>query len=470
MRAGMRKIFVIVIMLISLINATAEDKKIIGIGYGQDREIAKKEALADLTSQISISIKSDFEKVQKVLNNKIKSTAATSIIKTSAEIPLLGVRFEYPQENQVLAILSAESSLKAYINEIEKLTSETAKLIAISEKTKKLNLKYEYLLKILSNLNLLNKYKTVAIILGYSDFPELYITEDEVKDRLVEIEQTPDSLDTIANIISKDLTYKKIYIFPVKPKISEEITEFSKLLKTKLLQKIDSVDTPQNAEFILKGDYEILSNKILLNLNLYNQNYKNIKNYSLIFDSKIINAQFQPQYQNFDYALLTGNVTKSNLKVKMGFKGYGAGEGIDLNAGDKVDLVINTNLPICYYIVGHVFNKEKKFSYLLPIGVYGDEYRGKITGEYVNTNYVIAENIEIAPPYGREVLQLFATTLSSDGKCELNIPDCHTNKEGYCVLENEPLENVGKTRGLSFKNKGKNTQTSEAILSFTTFE
>lgn len=106
----------------------------------------------------------------------------------------------------------------------------------------------------------------------------------------------------------------------------------------------------------------------------------------------------------------------------------------------------------------------------MPIGVYGDEFRGKIAGEFVNTNYVIDENIEIAPPFGREVLQLFATTLAKDGKCEINIPPCKTNEEGYCVLENDPTENVGKTRGLSFKNIKNDTQKSEAILNFTTFE
>ncbi|UOD33945.1 LPP20 family lipoprotein [Deferribacteraceae bacterium V6Fe1] len=466
----MKKIFAIIVLLISFTNVMAENKEIFGIGYGQDREIAKKEALADLATQISVNIKSDFERVQKVLNNEIKSSAATSIIKTSSEIPLLGIKFEYQDDDKVIAILSSENSLSAYINEIEKLTVETNKLKTMSEQTNNSSLKYDYLLKILSNLKLLEKYKTVAIILGHSNFPVIDITESEIKDQLVKIQQTPDSLDTVVNIISKELTFNKIYIFPVKPKMSEEITEFSKLLKTMLAQKTDSVDTPENAEFLLRGNYEVINNKILLNMNLYNKNYNSIKNYSLIFDSKIINAQFQPQYQNFDYALLTGNVTRSNLKVKIGFKGYGTGEGIDLNAGDKVDLVINTNQPICYYIVGHVFNKNEKFSYLLPIGVYGDEFKGKIAGELVNTNYVVAENIEIAPPYGREVLQLFATTLGNDGKCELNIPSCHTNKDGYCVLENEPIVNVGKTRGLSFKNVSKNIETSEAIFSFTTFE
>jgi len=466
----MKKVFIMIILFTSFVGLMAENKKIIGIGYGQDRDAAKKEALADLASQISVNIESDFERVQKVLNNEIKSTSATSIIKTSSEIPLLGVKFEYPDAEKVLAILSAEDSLSAYNSEIEKLTAETNKLKIMSEQTNKSSLKYDYLLKMLTNVKLLEKYKTVAIILGGSNFPTLDITENEIKDLLVKIEQTPDSLETIVNIISKELTYDKIYIFPVKPKMSEEITEFSKLLKTMLMQKLDSVNTPDSAEFILRGNYEVLNDKILLDLNLYNKNRKNVKSYFFIINSKIINVQFQPQYQNFDHALLTGNVTKSKLKVKIGFKGYGAGEGIDLNAGDKVDLVINTNQPICYYIVGHVFNKNEKFSYLLPIGVYGDEFKGKIAGEFVNTNYVIAENIEIAPPYGREVLQLFATTLDNDGKCEISIPSCHTSKEGYCVLENEPLENIGKTRGLSFKNVSKNIETSEAILSFTTFE
>jgi hypothetical protein len=42
----MKKIFAIIVLLISFTNVMAENKEIFGIGYGQDREIAKNDALA----------------------------------------------------------------------------------------------------------------------------------------------------------------------------------------------------------------------------------------------------------------------------------------------------------------------------------------------------------------------------------------------------------------------------------------
>lgn len=352
----MKKIIFGIIFLIAFTNVKAEIKQILGVGFGQNTDEAKKEALADLATQISVDIKSDFEKVQKVLNNEVVSSSAKKIIKSSAEIPLLGVKFEYPEQNKVIAVISSDESLKAYLSEIEKLTEETKKLKKLAEETDDSSIKYDYLLKILGNLQLLDKYKSVAIILGQSDFPSLEITENEVKDSLTKIENTPDSLGTVINILAKDLKYKKIYIFPAKPDMSEEITEFSKLFKTMLAQKIMAVDSPENAEYLLRGSYDILNDKVLLTLNLYDKQQKYIKSLSTVFESKIVDVNLLPKYKNFDYALLSGNIIKSDLKVKIGFKGYGSGEGIDLNRGDKVSLVINTNLPICFYIVGHVFN------------------------------------------------------------------------------------------------------------------
>jgi hypothetical protein len=124
---------------------------------------------------------------------------------------------------------------------------------------------------------------------------------------------------------------------------------------------------------------------------------------------------------------------------------------------------------MCYFLLGHTLHKDTKFSYPLPIGRDNSPFTNKITGEDVNRNITIADEVPISKPFGSENLQIFSSTLKKDGSCPLVIPNTKENVDGYSVVSGIPANVVMKTRGLNIKKKRFKVEQSESSVSFTSF-
>jgi len=181
-------------------------------------------------------------------------------------------------------------------------------------------------------------------------------------------------------------------------------------------------------------------------------------------------TKYKPTTKTFDKALNSEFVKSGKLSVQVGFKGYERADGIDLNSGDTVDIVIKTNKPMCYFLLGHTLHKDKKFSYVLPIGSDNSPFINQLTGEDVNRNITAVEEVPILEPFGSENLQIFASTLKKDGSCPLTPPNCIENGDGYCIIDGKPSDVMTKTRGLNLSKKKFKIEQSENSISFTSFE
>jgi hypothetical protein len=164
-----------------------------------------------------------------------------------------------------------------------------------------------------------------------------------------------------------------------------------------------------------------------------------------------------------------GFIKSGKLFVNVGFKGYNRSNGIDLEKGDKVDIVVKTNKAICYFLLGHTIQKKKKFSYVLEIGSDNSPFINKITGSDVNKNIIIVEDVPVEAPFGSESLQIFASSFNKKAKCPLVVPKCKFDNDGYCVVNGKPSKVVSSTRALNLKKKKFKIEKSEDSVRWNSF-
>jgi hypothetical protein len=364
--------------------------------------------------------------------------------------------------------LNSSLALSVYKNELNRLKKESEEIQKEIKNAKSNSQKYTLYKRLLEDVEEFNKHKIVAIVLRGENLPKINISEAKIKNELEKLSQKVDSIELAGEILSKGITQKDIFIYPIKTNNSDEVTQFARVLKDEISKHSQVVNKPINAKYFIRGNYEILKDKIFVTIKLMDINNRVLKTNSVMLDKKAYSyMNYKPKTISFDNAI-NNNFVKNEFKVKLGIKGYYSSNGIDLTEGDDVNLVLKTNKPMCYYIVGHTLkSRGKKYSYLLQLkDDKGKEaFIDRVTGEDVNKNIALAD-MEVSKPFGRESLQLFAETLKH-GKCNISIPKCKWRGD-LCIIDGKPSKVVEKTRALMLK-KHKKAQKAEAIIDFTSF-
>ena len=429
---------------------------------------AKKEALSDLSNQISVKVKSSYTQLAIKLKNSYKDSKK-ELISVKSQLPLKSVRFVYENGN-TLAVLNSILALKVYKSELNRLKKEIVSIQQNIENSNSNSVKYRLYKLLLKDIEEFNENKIVAIILNGENLPTIRVTKADVEAKLQELTNVVDSLSFAGRLLSNGISEKNIFIYPVKTKSSDEVTQFARILKEELSKNVDSVNKPTQAKYFIRGNYEILKNRIFVTIKLMNMNNKILKLNSIMISKKAYRGMnYRPKTISFDESI-NNNFTKNQFKVKLGIKGYYSSNGIDLTDGDNVNLVLKTNRPMCFYIVGHTLESTgKKYSYLLQLkdDTGREAFIDRITGEDVNVNYALGD-MTVTKPFGREVLQVFAQTLLR-GKCHIKIPKCVTNNSNdLCIITGKPSEVVQRTRALVLK-KPKKALKAETMIDFTSF-
>lgn len=464
------------VSLLMFFTSTLLSNSILGVGYSYSSDQAKKNSLADLSNNISVEVKSEFKTSKKKLEDNY-SKSNESLLELSSNLPLLGVDFKEFVGSKLVkstATLSSKSALKVYKLELNRLASNIKTNKRFLKNSNNQSEKYNILNQLLKDIESFNKHKIVATILNGSNLPKIDITKSQVELQLQKISSKAPNIDIAVNKLIQNIDKKNIYISAIKPSGSYEVTQFAKIVKNSISKKLDNVYKSDDAEYFLKGDYEILKDSLFITLNLYDLNNKIVyTNTATLAPSAYKNTKYKPTTKDFDTAMNSSMIGGANLKVKIGFKGYNRANGIDLNNGDKVDLVVKTNRDICYFLQGSTLSKNKKYSYLLPIGSDNSQFTNKITGDDVNifkplfTTYV-------GKPFGREVLTIFAKELNKKGECEIKIPNCrYDNNIQLCLLSDKPTIGLISTRALFMPQQRRNEkeiklEVAESSIDFTT--
>ena len=461
------------ILLPLLFASITQAVTITGVGYGESKKKSLQDSLSDLSNRISVDVKSDMKSYITSTGKKFTKHVEDKVSLFSS-LPIKGATFssvEEPLFSQTTATLNSATALKLYIYELKRLKQEIIFLQKKLHHTKDKNLKYELLNSMLKDIKSFNKNEIVATFLGAKEEIRVDVTQSSVELELQKLQNKIPSLKIASSVLSKGIREKNIYISAIKPSGSSEITQFAKMMKESMAQNLKTVKYPADAEFILKGNYEILKNSIFVTLTLLDKkNSILLTRTATLAKSAYKNLHYRPKTETFDASLRNGFVKSGKLYVDIGFKGYSRVDGIDLEHGDSVDIVVKTNKPMCYFLIGYVLKDKDTFAYLLPIGSDNQPYINALTGSDINRNITIFDKVPIEPPFGSESLQIFSSTFRKDGSCPLIPPRCEENDEGYCVIDGKVSDVVEQTRGLNLKKRKYKLEKAESSIRWNSFE
>jgi hypothetical protein len=440
-----------------------------GIGYGKTEKDAKNEALADLSSLIKVKVKSKYYQIVKGNNsNQIKEIK--SVVLTESDLPILGVKYNLfiaSSELMAEAHLNPDNVKKLYQSELNTTYKNVKDSLKFLEQAKTDIEKYNILTDLLTYIDRYSKYKAVALLIGLKNINTLPVTESEVKARLLSLEQSVSSIDLGAKILVKELNkYNNVYIFPSTTMDSQEITPFSSILKDKMLLFIKNASSVNESDYFYRGQYIINKNSIDVTYRLIDRN-GNTK------FTKVVNLKknsykdyrIRPETVDFDRLLHQGAVLSDKFRVQV-TTNKGSRDLI-FRKGQNIKILIKINKSGYYYIVGHVNEKKKKYSYLIELneGEGNRKFVQRVSADDVN-KWIVIGDFEVVPPFGVENIQIMASN-----KDLVNfVPNGIYNESlGLYIISNNPKEAVVQTRAIR-KKKSKKTYFSEAVLTFTTMK
>ena len=114
------------LLLLLLLVPTGWSQEVTGEGVGSTKEQAKKEALADLSQNISVEVKSVQTQLSELIGDNFREDA-TSLIQLESRLPILGAEsfvVEDVDYYSALARLSAQEVKPLYRNQLQQMERE----------------------------------------------------------------------------------------------------------------------------------------------------------------------------------------------------------------------------------------------------------------------------------------------------------------------------------------------------------
>ncbi len=454
----------------------SEAKTIIGEGFGDTREEAKKAALSDLSSAIQVEVQSSFKSMLTEVNQKVEEFTQ-NVITLKSELPILGAEYDFRKGKQgqnSTAILDSDNVLKLYGAKIVEIKKNIKAYQALIDKSISRGEKYELYTELLTYLKQYYKHKTVAILLGSKNIPEIDITEVEIRNQLKRLEKKVDDLNLAARLITEAIAGRdRIYIYPPTTKDSHEITQFADVVKNRLSVYLKTVQSPKDANFFMKGSYNIINNGkggIELTYYLLDREFNTLKAKVItLLPESYSGYDVKPKTLSFDKLLYEGFAVSNEFKIDINTnRGRG---NLLFKEGEEAEFLVKMNNPGYFYIVGHVVKPgNEQYSYLVDFDDTGQISGGRKFIRFVNIDdvnkWISLGRFEIVSPFGVESLQLIASS-----KDLINsLPSCNYDDETQlCVFSRDPNKAVSNTRAIK-KKISKKVKSAEAVLLFTTMK
>ena len=452
-----------------------------GVGFSEQSEaLAKESARSDLASQIFVRVQSQ----SKVYLNKKGENFFTGSTQSHTDLPLMGVKIRCEkrrrkQDHQCTATMDVAKSSGLYH---QQLASLQRKINSQYDKLSKLPppQHHDVISQLLLDYEQHEKFLTVITYLEgktanrYSLTP----TKADLLQRLAQLEQAVPSLELAAKLLRKQFNQSNIYIRPLLLDGSQVVTPFARALADRMSEHFITVSDITHADYLLVGRYQVDKSSLLVTYRLQDKQGEILSSKTLeLAPSSYKNYQVKPLNPNFDQMLTNGYAETNDLRVDVGTtKGQ---HGLAFSSDDSISVWVKLNNPGYFYIAGHSKNTTSELSYLL--GLYEDSYDRPeqidnsrflkyIGPEQVNKKIEVISGFVPCPPYGEESLQVIA---SNDRSSLMNaIPQAPWDDAlGYFVVSHNRLQGMIATRGIKPKpNKKKQLQSSEAVMTFTTYK
>jgi hypothetical protein len=482
------------LFLIFSTHTFSQSIELIGVGEGSRIEIAKEEALSDLSQKIMVIVKSEFtsNETQKIETDNWKrqnkeefESYKSKIISLKTDLPILSPKFQnelyYNVKNTyyIEVLLNSEDKL-VYNDRLNSLYNNVSQNYSLIKKEDDSSKKVKLLIDILKDIEEYNKVRIIGIYLGVQNIKNLPVTEQQIKNEIQLYDERIDSIKKIAQKISNVLQengYKSVYIYAPTTKNSHEITQFGNSLKGNLESITNIVASPSASKYILKGEYTVFKEHMEINYKVYDKYLNVLKGIFLIVHPKAYAKHNTiPKTIDIHPILFKDQIIDKNFKASL-LSSYGT-DDLSLRKGDSIKLYITMNFSGYYYIMSSCKNQSGEYSYILELDTESTDKNKFIkyySPEQINQRVEVAE-FAISEPYGIETIQLFASTTSIDSLPEVQYdPNTLLYKLNGAPIDHmrSARKRMGKKKGLVNKKRLKNqedSKSSESILVISSFE
>lgn len=226
----MKKILLITLLILNF--TLGYGNLLEGFGYGKSEGKAKHEALADLASQIEVTVDSTFKNNEKIVNDEYYTNKDSEIVLTS-NIKLYGVSYDVAKgsNNFKAKAYFKNNSVALYEKVIADLIYKIELDVEDAKYSNDLVSKKNFYKAALENARKLNSYKNIALILGSNKRFDNKYTVAKLEKLLAEIvkqlnvgrtifTQVDGELDSYANLnyLSKNFKEQIGHIVKSNPK------------------------------------------------------------------------------------------------------------------------------------------------------------------------------------------------------------------------------------------------------------
>ncbi len=442
-------------------------QRIVGNGYGENTDLARRDALNNLASSIQINV----SKIVASCTNHSGDCGSVVKVNTHTNLPILGAQYQRLANEQgsirFQVWLDNVQALPLYIAELDRQAKKINKNKRLLARKLKPAVRYRVLSSVVNLAEKYDKHRLVANALGgYKNPPRPDINLDELKHELERLEGKAGSLAFAAKTLTKGITEQAIYLQPPRPKNSQEVTPFAAKLNTNIRQGLKTVTRPELAKYTLEGEYNILiDGDIFIRYNLVDLDYNVLKTKSVTVEKSAYKGlRAKPQAVSFE-ALLNDNIAVSN-EFQVELKTLQGSNSLNYKARETIRLLVRLNKAGYYYIIGHVTKQGEQLSYLLDLndGSGNEKFIRHIPQDQAN-KYMEVATFEVTPPFGVEHLQVIASN-----KKIKQLPSYYDNGD-YFILKGSKgnaAKGVSLTRALKRKQNKGSMQTTEATLTYTT--
>ena len=174
------------VFLLMMLVTSGFAQEFTGEGIGSTKEQAKKEALTDLSQNISVEVKSVQTQLSELMGEDFRQDAS-SMIQLESCLPVLGAEsfvFEDVDYYYALARLSAQQAIPLYRNQLQEIDQEIKQSTQQLEQAEQNSERENLLQVILEKFGNSKRHQTVLLIPGDTDLPKLEITETEIRSQL----------------------------------------------------------------------------------------------------------------------------------------------------------------------------------------------------------------------------------------------------------------------------------------------
>ncbi len=416
----MNKLILFLFMCLISFNAYSADLQ--GIGYGSTMEEAKQEALSDLSASVKVQVYSKHEQTTYKNKNKIKSDY-TRWTKLSTNVPLLNPSIYYSKENgkhKATAVIDNPALYSKKLTDIAERIDEMTKNIKTgSDKT----LNYRVLKSVQSLYDEYESYQAVADVLGIKDYLLPRISSAEALKMILEMQETPPSLEVAAEVLTKDMNEKNIYVAPVMYAGKENITEFGAFFKDMLSTKVNSVEVEEDGRNKLRCSYTQSGNDIIMACSLITGVSKVLKSSAVKIPKELVTMQAVPKT---DTSSILNTYIPPKTDYKIWIKISTDGDPTFLREDEPFTLFVKANKAGYIYFIT-MNNAVDGEANILPLD-WNNKFIKYIDEKNIN-KWVCIGHYRVKAPFGSE--SLYAFGLEKEPMPEYIVPEYTLDKIGY---------------------------------------